>query len=147
MIALALLAAAASPAPALPDWMAGSWLHCTAAGQVSETWSDARGGVMLGTSKTIGARTSWELSRIARTPEGLAFFAEPEGQPPAEFAAIEQGEDRIVFENKAHDFPQRITYRREGNRLIARIEGVVDGQPRSAEWRYDAAALNAACPR
>ncbi len=30
---------------------------------------------------------------------------------------------RVVFENTAHDFPQRIIYWKDGNDLRARIEG------------------------
>jgi hypothetical protein len=41
-----------------------------------------------------------------------------------------------VFENKEHDFPQRILYWRGKGALHARIEGLRDGQPRSLEWRW-----------
>jgi hypothetical protein len=40
-----------------------------------------------------------------------------------------------VFENAAHDFPQRVLYRREAaDRLVARIEGLRNGQPRGIDF-------------
>ena len=35
-----------------------------------------------------------------------------------------------------HDFPQRIMYWREGETLVARIEGKTKGEPRSVEWKF-----------
>lgn len=51
---------------------------------------------------------------------------------------------RAVFENGAHDFPQRIIYRSDGpDRLIARIEGKTpDGKTKAIEWQMQ----RAACP-
>lgn len=145
----ALAATGASPVPQTADlsWIAGHWLECTPRGEATETWTDGRGGLMLGLSKSIrDGRTSWELSRIDRTPEGIAFFASPKGQQPAEFKAVSITKDKVVFEKLDHDFPQRVVYMREGDRLTGRIEGTVGGKLRSAEWHYRLSPLNATCP-
>jgi hypothetical protein len=43
--------------------------------------------------------------------------------------------NEVVFENPEHDFPQRIIYRLIANgKLLGRIEGVVDGTERSADF-------------
>jgi hypothetical protein len=43
----------------------------------------------------------------------------------------------ITFSNPAHDFPQRIIYRRAGaDSLHARIEGTRNGQPRGVDYAY-----------
>ena len=151
MTILHILAAASAslqaPAPALPAWLAGYWLSCSGTGEVSETWSRPRGTVMLGSSLMGGRRgVSWEQTRIEATPSGLVFHAQPSGQPAAAFPLLSSGPAELVFENRAHDFPQRVIYRREGRRLTGRIEGEVGGQPRAMTWRYEPAALNAACP-
>ena len=52
----------------------------------------------------------------------------------------EMGERRVVFENPMHDFPQRILYWRDGDQLVARIEGTVRNAPKHEEWRFDRAA-------
>jgi hypothetical protein len=145
-----LLAAMAPTPPARVEevsWLAGHWRECTPRGETSETWTDARGGVMLGISKAVrGDRVDWELARIDTTPQGIALFASPKGQAPTAFRAVSVTAERAIFENRDHDFPQRVIYRRRGDRLTARIEGTVGGQPRAVEWQYGAAALNARCP-
>ena len=141
-LALAMLAAE-------PDlgWLAGYWLSCDGGREVSETWSARRGGVMMGYTITAGPDgASWEQMRIeADAAGGLAFVAQPRGAERAvAFRLVRSGPREAVFENVAHDFPQRVLYRRAGDRLTGRIEG---SGGRSMEWRYRAAPLNARCPR
>ena len=152
MISLLMAVAAASaqpaPAPAQPDldWLSGYWLTCDGGVEVSETWSQRRGGIMLGSSITFGDDSfGWEQTRIEASEDGLTFHALPRGQPPAEFRLIRGGPGEAVFENPAHDFPQRVIYRREGDRLTGRIEGVSGGQAQSMEWHYRAAPFNSRC--
>ncbi|HUP96383.1 MAG TPA: DUF6265 family protein, partial [Usitatibacter sp.] len=64
------------------------------------------------------------------------YLASPGGRAPVEFKLAELGDKRVVFENLAHDFPQRIIYWMEGPKLAARVEGNVKGQARSEEWRF-----------
>ena len=67
----------------------------------------------------------------------------PARQPEASFPAIEIADGVLVFENRAHDFPQRVIYRRGADgRLDARIEGTIDGQPRAVDFPY----RRVACP-
>ena len=85
-----------------------------------------RGGSMLGMSRTVaGDRTSeFEFMRIREEHGKLVFTARPSGQDEASFASIELTGSGVVFENAAHDFPQRIIYRLNGDgSLLARIEG------------------------
>ena len=144
---LALVLAASAPSVADMSWLAGHWLACSADSETAETWTDARGGVMLGLSKSVRRQgASWEMSRIDAVPGGIAFFASPKGQAATVFAAVSVTPDRAVFENRGHDFPQRVIYHRDGDRLTGRIEGVVGGKAKSVEWRYRRAAPDEACP-
>jgi hypothetical protein len=146
MWALLLAASAAvSPAPDL-SWLSGYWLSCDGGREVSETWSDPRAGLMTGSSITLRkGRASYEFARIDRGDTGLIFHAMPSGQAPAQFALKTSGSQEILFENPAHDFPQRVMYRREGNVLHARIEGTMDGKIASMEWEYQLKPLNSRC--
>lgn len=47
---------------------------------------------------------------------------------------VAAGERMIEFANPAHDYPQRIRYWREGNRLKARIS-LMDGS-KAEDWDY-----------
>lgn len=147
---IAALAAALSLQAGQPDldWMAGYWLSCEDGREVSETWSSRRGGIMLGSGITIGRQAfSWEQMRIESGvphPDSLSFMALPRGaEAVTAFPLVRSGEREAVFENPAHDFPRRVIYRRDGDRLTGRIEGA-DGQ--GIEWHYTSAPLNARCP-
>jgi hypothetical protein len=119
-------------------WMTGDWVSETARGKVAETWLGPGNGLMVAVnlSTFAGGRKSFEFLRIAETPAGFSYFASPEGRPPTEFRLKEAGDKRVVFENAAHDFPQRILYWREGDALVARIEGTMRGEARHREWRF-----------
>lgn len=152
MFATALIAVLLQTAhPGVDDlgWMAGYWLSCGPQGEVAETWTDPRGGVMVGHSVTLSprGRADFEMLRVAAVDGVPAYLAQPRGRPATVFKAIEADGDHVVFQNLENDFPQRIIYRREGiDVMTARIEGPIDGQPQSMEWRFDRRALNARCP-
>jgi hypothetical protein len=136
---LGLLAAAAVAADvAQLDWLAGTWTQDRDGSVVQETWLQPRDGVMAGVSQTSrpGRKPFVEHMTISVEPAGVTFTAIIPGQPPTAFVRLPGGADELVFENKAHDYPQRVFYRRCGQDLCARIEGVVNGQSRRQEWRY-----------
>ena len=78
------------------------------------------------------ATVMYEFMRIARDDSGhLSFFAQPRGVAPAGFPAIHTTPTEVVFENPAHDFPQRIVYRFEAPATLrAYIEGTIDAKTR-----------------
>lgn len=135
-----------SPPLGAPDWMAGYWLSCEGGRQVSETWTGAGSGILLGVGLTRTARgaAEFEFVRIAPHQDGYAYFAQPGGRAPVAFKLAISRPDRVVFENPAHDFPQRITYERADDSLTARIE-TADGR-NAMSWRFARAPLDQACP-
>jgi hypothetical protein len=148
-----LAGACAADAKEPPDaaWLSGYWLSCSDGDQVSETWSDVRGGTSLGVNFTLSkGEASWEFLRIgpsSANKESISFYAAPSGQAPAEFplAPAKSASARLVFENPAHDFPQRVTYERSGDRLNARIEGMLGGKLEAMDWSFSSARLNEGC--
>ena len=148
MLTAAIFAAALTTAPD-PDlsWISGYWLDCSGGREASETWSDPRGGLMVGHAVTLTANdgVSFETARIGPTAQGFAYVAQPGGAAPTAFALSETGPARAVFVNAENDFPTRIIYATEGDVLTARIEGTIDGQTRSMDWTFRAAPLNARC--
>jgi hypothetical protein len=146
--ALAALALTAAPAQAGElSWLVGYWIDCDGKA-VTESWIDAGSDTLLGVGLTRGrARTSFDFMRIAAGPGGKpTFFAQPQGAPVTPFVAKSVQGQSVVFENLAHDFPQRVIYRREGEVLHARIEGVEKGEASGMDWTYRAAPANTACP-
>lgn len=125
------------------EWMAGTWVQETPGKErVAESWLGPGNGLMVAVNLTTFAngRKSYEFLRISDTAEGFSYFASPGGRNPAvEFTLKESARQRVVFENAAHDFPQRVLYWREGEQLVARIEGKLRDKERSQEWRFSRA--------
>ncbi len=152
ILAAALTACAtadAQPAGGSLDWMSGYWLSCDGGTQTAENWIGAGGATMLGTNLTrAGGREAYEFLRIGPNANGgRSYFSMPGGRsPPTEFVVSEAEGQRVVFANPAHDFPQRIIYRREGDVLHARIEGTMNGRTEGMDWRFERAVQDASCP-
>ncbi len=115
---------AAEPAPSL-DWIAGHWCMEDGAVAIDELWLPPHGGVVLGLSRTRTpeATDGFEYLRIVETDGVPSYVAQPGGRPATAFPMTAFGELWIRFENPEHDFPQRIEYRRDGDRLYAEIAG------------------------
>lgn len=118
-------------------WMEGRWVGEKDGVGTEERWTGPLGGALLGLRGDVkGDRlVSWEFLRIASTGEGTFYFASPRSAPPTPFKLVEIGEKRAVFENRQHDFPQRILYWLDpAGALHARIEGPDSGRTVSEEW-------------
>jgi hypothetical protein len=120
------------------SWLAGCWNSETKESGSAEQWMQPAGGTMLGVGRTVksGKTTEFEFMRIHEAPDGkLLFTAIPSGQTEATFTQLRLSDSEIVFENPAHDFPQRVIYRRDGGaRLVASIEGTRNGKSRRIEF-------------
>jgi hypothetical protein len=136
---------AQAPPPVMPDWMSGYWLSCDQGRETAESWIGAGRDVMLGTNLS---GEGFEFLRIAANEDGgLNYYSMPNGRsPPTPFAITSNADQRAVFENLQHDFPQRIIYERDGDVMVARIEGTMNGRTESMEWRFARAEQDARCP-
>ena len=133
LLLLAAVAAPQAPSAAPIDrlaWLQGCWAQSTGDRVVDEQWMGPRGGAMMGMSRTAAS--------------GLLYEAHPSGQKSATFPVKEQTDASIVFEDLAHDFPQRIGYRRDGaDAITAWIEGTTNGRTRKVEYPYRHATCSA----
>lgn len=106
---------------------------------VEEQWSSPTGGVLLMFGKTLrgDSLVEYEFVRVYGKGDTLVYDAHPSGQEPAEFRATPPFADAVTFSNPAHDFPQRVIYRRVGSdTLQARVEGTRNGQARGFDFPY-----------
>jgi hypothetical protein len=107
-------------------WLAGCWELRSGNRVVLEMWMPPAGGLMLGASRTIvnGAVREYEQVRIEWKDNQLVYTANPSFQAQASFTSVEVSDSGFTVANPAHDFPQRIIYRRRGaDSLVARVEG------------------------
>ena len=121
----------------LPAWMTGTWRATGSDGSISEEiWSAADGTLMTGMHRDVasGKKTQFEFLRIEQRGDSLVYIAMPGGNPPTEFASTKIEPSRIVFENPAHDFPKRIIYWKDGERLCARVD---DGGSKAEEFCWE----------
>lgn len=144
IIALMLLAASFSAYAqdlAKLAFMSGSWVQKTEREEVQENWLGPRGNMMVATNLTLtnGRGPSFEFLRIGVKEGKVVFFASPGGRPVVEFPAKEVTDTMVVFENPANAYPTRVIYRRDGDALVARIEGKRQGADASEEWRFSRA--------
>jgi hypothetical protein len=119
-------------------WLAGCWSNVGSETGSGEQWMAPAGGTMFGMSRFVrdGKTAGFEYMKISEAAEGaLVFTAMPNGKSPTDFVAIEIGSEKVVFENMAHDFPQRVMYiRASDDRLLGRIEGTENGESASVEF-------------
>jgi len=144
----ASVTAPAAPAPTesasqVPEealaWLEGNWCGSDEDQQIEESWFAPRQDETTGMSRTIsgGRVISFEYMRIASLDGVQTLLAQPDGNAPTKFARTDGGEGWIRFENKQHDYPQRIEYRREGGNLTAEIGGPgAQGKEEVISYRY-----------
>jgi hypothetical protein len=136
----ALMGATQAPAPTVKDaaWIAGCWDLTRNGRHVVESWTSAEGGTLMGISRTVnnGKTSEWEFLIIREGAKGLEYVAKPSRQPEATFTATTVSPTELVFENPAHDFPKKIIYKRDGDTLVASIEGPMNGQTRRIDFPY-----------
>ena len=137
LILAAPLSAQTLAKPALPDWMAGTWMMEDGANWSDELWTDPRGGIMFGISRTgFGTQLErWDLSQIRFKPDGrVSLFVQSQGRGAVEFPLVLISEEAIEFANPSHNYPQRIRYWRQGRLLMAEASGI-DGSD-ITRWNY-----------
>jgi hypothetical protein len=120
-------------------FMTGCWQFERGGRKVEEHWLAPAAGSLMGVSRTVagGKTVDHEFLQIRDLPDGLTYIAKPARQPEASFKLSSKTADEIVFENPAHDFPQRIRYRKVGaDALHARVEGTMDGKARGIDFPY-----------
>lgn len=131
-------AEAASAAQAKAEalgWLTGTWEAERSGAEgaqpawTDESWTTPRGGMLVGIGRRgVGHRLGmWEVMRIATDAAGqTALHVTMDDGSSTSFALVRSAAREAVFENPAHDYPQRIGYRRTADGLeawISRIDG------------------------
>ncbi len=130
--------------PVAPDmdslvWLAGCWQLEKDGVRIDEQWMAPAGGLMLGIVRTVrnGAVVAHEHLLLRAEDGGIVLTASPFGQATTSFRLVAQAPGEVAFANPAHDFPQRISYRKTADgKLVARVEGLVDGKLEGLDFPY-----------
>ncbi len=122
--------------PPLSDfsWLEGCWT--TEDGKTVETWTiaDATHGFAVNYSLSEDQVSFFEFSYIDKARGDWAFHAYPRGIGPSTFPIQSLTKNSATFANDAHDYPQSITYTRDGKALQAKISLINGEKPFS--WTF-----------
>lgn len=117
---------------ALFPWLQGHWKGQMENASIEEKWKKTGPQALEGTGLVMVNNDTVvkEVLRIEKIAGHWCYIASINGKPPVLFSLAEEKENEWVFENKEHDFPQKVVYSRgSNNELIAWIEGVSGGNP------------------
>jgi hypothetical protein len=128
-------------------WLSGCWEMNMPEKKMlgTEQWMKPAGGMMIGAGRTVkdGKVLDYEFLRIIEEADGVFYIAKPTGnKDETKFKLVRTSAWEVVFENPAHDFPQRVMYKLNGDKLNARIEGTKDGKTRGVDFPYTRSACN-----
>jgi hypothetical protein len=120
------------------QFIIGSWK--IEAGAEMEKWEFVNEKELRGKGFAVNGRDTIlkEVIQLVYNDSGIHYIVKVKGQNNNEsttFSLVNTQKATFVFENKAHDFPQRINYRKISDTLImAWIEGEKNGEKKKMEY-------------
>jgi hypothetical protein len=123
------------------DWITGSWENISEKYSSFEMWEKINDSTFAGKSFTIsgGDTVSFESIEIQLNNGEIFYIPTVRGHnenKPVYFKLISLDKEAI-FENKEHDFPQRIIYKMDEKKILsASIEGTKNGKPRKIDFVF-----------
>jgi hypothetical protein len=124
------------------QWMVGAWRQETQGTVFHERWRPGEGGVLIGEARSVSEDGSEvyqdEDMRIAAEGGTLVYAADPDGDGEFVKFTLATCDDRsVTFENAAHDFPNRLSYRRTDDGGLTASVTDLKGQGFDLEFRPD----------
>ena len=119
------------------DWLVGKWKMDSKKAEVYEEWQ-MDGKRLKGEGYNIqdGKKHISETLFLENFAGQWAYIAMPKGQTITLFALTHSEENKYIFVNKEHDFPQRIIYHFDGDKIIhISVEADKDNEIKKLEFR------------
>ncbi len=127
------------------NWLVGKWEGVDLNNfRFVETWKRSDAKTLSGKGAALsneGDTIFKEVLKIQPVEGELYYFATVPGNPePVLFKLVEGDTAHLVFENRDHDFPQRIAYTRETrNSMSVKLEGMEKGYPKTEMLSFERA--------
>lgn len=124
------------------QWLLGTWINQNGEEFSQETWSQESPSSFTAFSFTqVGKETVFaETMALEQKADSLLLTvatAKPEQEKPVTFKLISSENGQFTFENKNHDFPQRIIYTNPAkDSLHAWIEGTLNGEAKKVDFSF-----------
>jgi hypothetical protein len=123
-------------------FLLGKWEMKTKSGKVVEKWTKHRDS-LTATSHKFDAKGDSILTEavVLKKIDGTWHYCvtgfEKGNEGKTNFKLVSSENGIFTFENKQHDFPQKISYQNKGDaELLAWIEGSISGQNRKISFPY-----------
>lgn len=117
------------------SWMIGTWQGTDVNTVIfNESWQrEGKGFVGFGCSLSPQGDTLFKENLKIELVEGVPYYIVtiPPKKEPVLFKLIEGDDHKAIFENRDHDFPQRISYMLQANNTLkVKLEGIEKGVPK-----------------
>jgi hypothetical protein len=116
------------------NWLIGNWKTVADKTTTFEIWTKLNDSTFSGKSFSIyGKDTLFSETISLKQSKNCLFYIptvkDQNNQKPVKFKFVGCKQGEFIFENREHDFPQRIIYKNpQIDFLCARIEGVQNGK-------------------
>lgn len=122
------------------EWMEGKWVGKYDTVPIFEQWKPREGKIMKGRGGVLSGKDTVfsEMISIEQRGSDLFYIAiVGHNRQPAEFKFTGYKNDTAVFENPAHDFPQRVLYyKKPDGSVYAAVDGKYKGKYVKEEFDY-----------
>ncbi|NRA13718.1 MAG: hypothetical protein HRT57_17390 [Crocinitomicaceae bacterium] len=116
------------------DWLIGKWQYNSSEGNATEIWEKKNDSLYVGESYFIIGQDTVQSEQINLEQHGSALLYIPtvkdqNNGKPVKFTLTLATSKLLVFENPAHDFPQKISYTKiASDSLVVEVSGMMEGQ-------------------
>ena len=117
----------------------GLWKMEIENAEIYEEWQLVNKNELIGTSYSLenGIKIINENLWIKKFMDKWAYIAVTANEEITLFPLVEHSPKKLIFENKEHDFPQRIIYEfHKDGKLTAALEGNVNGGLKRKEFSF-----------
>lgn len=124
------------------QWLLGTWTNQNGEEFSQETWSQENDTTFTAFSFTQIKKETVFAETMALEQKADSLFltvatANQNDKKPITFKMISSENGKFTFENKRHDFPERIIYTNPAkDSLHAWIEGTVNGEPKKMDFYF-----------
>ncbi|WP_293785884.1 DUF6265 family protein [uncultured Pedobacter sp.] len=125
------------------EFVLGSWEMQMSKSKIVEQWRRGTDKALRGESYRVNPKgdsvltETLQIRKIGNEVFYCSMVADQNDGKEVCFKLISIKDQIYIFENVAHDFPQRIVYQNLGkNEMLAWIEGELNGKSRKSEFRY-----------
>jgi hypothetical protein len=121
--------------------LVGTWSMSTKKAVFYETWQKINDSTLMGRSYQVNGKDTVTTEQVQLIMRGDSIRYIPtvneNNNNPVLFTLVKLEKGSYTFENKEHDFPQRIIYNLPRNNLMhAWVEGNISGQFKRSDFNY-----------